>query len=68
MELRRGVGSSAGTLAVVHTIIGQNPQLRGQPRLYYVHLHAAAITIQALRLRRFFISQNRDLGHARRTV
>ena len=36
-DLRRDIGIWAGTLSLLHTVIGQNVHLRGRPWLYYVY-------------------------------
>ena len=36
-DFRRDVGIWAGTLGVLHTVIGQNVHLRGRPWLYYIY-------------------------------
>jgi len=38
-DLRRDVGIWAGTMAVLHTVIGLNVHLRGRPWLYFVDQH-----------------------------
>lgn len=36
-DWRRDVGIWAGTLGLIHTVIGQNVHLRGRPWLYYIY-------------------------------
>jgi sulfoxide reductase heme-binding subunit YedZ len=38
-DLRRDLGIWAGSLAIVHTVIGLNVHLRGRPWLYFVDQH-----------------------------